>query len=338
MADRKRALDAAIDESKRTSEPDKKAKHKPRDAGSDVDEELDAFFNGGYAADCGLHCGLGNAGKGGGGHTPDGYNNAVKFVAYHGGVNGRMEMGIVSKALQLLQGPPPEPRKREQEDKHAREKYKRRRADWPYYFAVLQGYYKKAPRGAQDPLRIAFGNLAGAVLATPEAKAHARSWCDKRQAEALIANGIAVASSKVGADGRLGVLQGKLRMVTAEGGKGARLKAYNLRRQINVARSAMGRPDTERAIRRRWETPSTEDCRDALKAIVEASSGSKDTPERARAKKDITVMLDRARVLFWDGRTAYVSAKGEVKKAIRRLKIVVRDPDFERSCIPLDLD
>jgi hypothetical protein len=344
MADRKRATAAAIDESVQlASEPEKKPKTRPRDAGSDVDEELEAFFNGGYAADCGLHCGLGNAGKGGGGKIPDGYNNAVKFMAFHGGVGGRLEMSIVTMALQMLKGTPPEPRKRDLEDKQAKARYERRVADWPYYFPVLQGYYKKAPRGAQDPLQAAFGNLAGVVLVTPEARVHAKAWCAQRLAEAILANTRAVAGSKVAADGRLGVLEGRLRMVLAEGGKAWRLRAYNLRRQIAQAKAVMGKPDTERAVKRRWANPSEEDCKDALRALVAASQGSKDTPERVAAKKAVTVVLDRARVLYWDGRTAYVRSKADVKRAIRRVHQhdVGIDSDFKRELgpmIPADLD
>jgi hypothetical protein len=273
MAARTKHAKKAIEDSLHF-EPEAKSKHKKQEQiGSDTDSELWNFFSGGCVGDLGLRSTMGSALERAAfelgpssGSIPSGFNDLVRF-----GVNGpagRVEAGRIARALGKLMGDCPDP------------KLKR---EWPYYFAVLRGYYTQHSTSYYEGLISAFADHAGAALVVPKGKAYIRQWCNEQCIKDKHANAKAIHESQMD----------------------------------HPIDATDWNPDTEVAIRRRWEAPSEEDSLAALRTLVKASNGSKDVPTRQGAKATLQGILDEARTLRWAARSAYVGERRKVDAEIR---------------------
>jgi len=322
--------------------------------GNDVDAELIAYFNGGYAAELGLRSSTGaqlerlEARMGASSmQTPDGLNHHVKLGVV--GVDGLLEVGRVELALRRIALVP----KGEQ------------------HVTVLKAYYNKRAVGFYDGLED-YGEFVVVAAHTQTVLRATTEWLRKELTKEVAANGVAIADSRKGRDDELATLHGRRRVLLAtkptehawhrpEKEKPRRCrncgakepcKAACWKREVkNIGHVVdnmlllikRAEPDTAAAIRTKWAAPTEAHRLAILRATAKAARGPKDSPGRREAKLAQAAALDEARGLWRAARTAYAAERGivdrDIAEAMRRAH---RAPDdaflAELDAIPADQD
>lgn len=303
MGKRSAADKRAIEQSVQLEQKAKVVERPKTEVGTDVDQELWSFFSGAYAADVGLRSSAGGqldrlAYRLGPStsHNMDGWNKAVRFGVV--GPSGRLELGKVGRALVAV---------RERE---------------PGQFEALKGYYTVRPHGAFEGL-LAFGKgrpaeYVGVVLVLPETRALTRAW---RMAHIDVEKGEnrkARETSAEEAKERLGVLEGRLRVVLASNDRAKHLRAGHLRKQIEAAKSAPTHPDTEKAIKTKWTAPTVEHATEVLRELARrAAGGAQDAVSREEARRIQTRLIDAAERLWRAARDTYQVEREKVDDGLR---------------------